>query len=108
MTSECDLTVYTRSALSSNEAVSLSHELKRMLNRIIGPQNNNAKVRVKTEHSGQSTLTVSETQLLGFQKSFGLTSIDSELARDVLSKRAKTEYSLLCRGANENPLLVTL
>jgi len=79
-----------------------------MLNRIIGPQNNNAKVRVKTEHSGQSHLRVTAEQLSVFQKSFGLTSIDSELARDVLSKRAKTEYSLLCRGANEKPLLVTL
>jgi len=107
MTPNSAITVYTRSALSSTEAVSLSHEIKRMLNRVIGPQNN-TKVRVKTEHSGQSTLTVSETQLLGFQKSFGLTSIDSELARDVLSNRAQTEYSLLCRGGNENPLLVTM
>ena len=78
-----------------------------MLLRIIGPDNN-ANVTVKTEHSGQSTLTVSETQLSVFQKSFGLTSIDSDMARDVLSKRAKTEYSLLCRGANERPLLVTI
>jgi len=106
MTSKCDLTVYTRSALSSNEAVSLSHELKHMLDRVLGPDNN-AKVIVKTEHSGQSTLTVSETQLSVFQKSFGLTFLESEMARDVLSKRAQTEYSLLCRGGNERPLLVT-
>ena len=78
-----------------------------MLNRIIGPQHN-AKVTLQTANSGRSQLNVTAKQLSVFQKSFGLTFLESDLARDVLSKRAQTEYALLCRGANEKPLLVTM
>jgi len=77
-----------------------------MTNRIVGP--NNTTVTLKTASRGQSTMHVTRDQIETFRKAFGLTALNDEALHAALTKRAKTEYTLLTRGENNTPLHVEL
>ena len=101
-----DLTVFVRSALSETESIALTNELKRLATRVLGP--NESTITLRTLSRGQSTMHVTRDQIETFRKAFGLTALNDEALHAALTKRAKTEYTLLTRGENNTPLHVEL
>jgi hypothetical protein len=110
-TGRADFLVYTKEALSRDDTHALSAELRNMAKRVLGPIGNNFSVRVQTmAHPDlQSVLYVSEAHVSLFKRAFGLTGVDdTETIFNAIIKRAQTEYDLLVRGAEHNPLSVLI
>ena len=106
-----DFVVYTKEALSRGDTHALSIELRDMAKRVLGPLENNFSVRVQTMATPgiQSVMYVSEAHVSLFKRAFGLTGVDdTETIFNAIIKRAQTEYDLLVRGAEHNPLSVLI
>lgn len=99
------IVIFVRSPLSESDTLLLNKEIRRMLWRIVGP-NENASVTVTTAIHGRSILTVPVEQLRKFARAFGLTSLNIDDLQAALAGRAVAEYDLLTRGSYESKLRV--
>ena len=99
------IVIFVRSPLSESDTLQLNKEVRRMLWRIVGP-NENASVTVTTAIHGRSILTVPVEQLRKFARAFGLTSLNIDDLQAALAGRAVAEYDLLTRGSYESKLRV--
>jgi len=98
------IVIFVRSPLSESDTLLINKEVRRMLWRIVGP--NDASVTVTTAIHGRSILTVPVEQLRKFARAFGLTSLNIDDLQAALAGRAVAEYDLLTRGSYESKLRV--